>query len=118
MDVRFVEVKVSTDELLTCVLHLYDMLLHKLYCMYNTVVSGERTWSSNWRCFFCIFICVQRCKKVASFPGSLPLCAQLLRVTFEPVQTRNNCVRGGGEPGNEGSKKAHLQYLCTCPLTF
>ena len=41
-------------------------------------------------------------------------------MTFEPVQTRNNCVRGGGEPGNEGSKKAHLQYLCTCtcPLVY
>ena len=35
-------------------------------------------------------------------------------MTFEPVQP----VRGGGEPGNEGSKKAHLQYLCTCPLVY
>ena len=37
----------SKSALMSClhvpslVLHLYDMLLHKLYCMYNTVVSEE-----------------------------------------------------------------------------
>ena len=55
MDVRFVEVKVSTDEL--CCTYMTCCYI-SLYCMYNTVVSGERTWSSNWRCFFWyIYLC-------------------------------------------------------------